>query len=45
MERTVDRYQTLKRAAMRLMFAGDVERYMRTLRLLEVLRAREQAQA
>lgn len=41
----LDRYTALKRAAMRLMFAGDLERYMRTLRLMELSRARSTARA
>lgn len=34
------RYLTLKREATRLMMAGDVQRYMRALRLMSDLRSR-----
>lgn len=34
------RYQKLKRAATRMMMAGDVQRYLHALRLMNTLRSR-----
>lgn len=45
MKTAIQPYLRLKREAMRLMLTGDVERYMRTLRLLNDLRGRPQALA
>jgi hypothetical protein len=41
----VKRYLTLKREAMRLMIAGDVQRYMRALRLMNTLKDKGMAPA
>jgi len=43
MKTTIQPYLRLKREAMRQMLTGDVERYMRTLRLLNDLRGRSRA--
>lgn len=39
------RYQKLKRAATRMMMAGDVQRYLHALRLMNTLRSRMAAAA